>query len=209
MLSFFFLLTFPTKTLPYVCLGTLCLEVVTGHNRSYSPLFCRSRKSVSVSCKDGPLSANSIFTPIPLTQKQYGLSTACKNRAIRSSRGREVSKAIPLPFSCPVQRQPCSERRSLADNGAARRDRRPACPMPDRGLGWPGPFAALVLFARSSEEKVTAHPPPGSPDYARGRRCLSAERRISPFINRDIFSSFPSGENEKNKKFFSCAQGHA
>ena len=35
------------------------------------------------------------------------------------------------------------------------------------------------------------------------------ERRISPFINQDIFSSFPSGENEKIKKFFSCAQGHA
>ena len=69
-------------------------------------------------------------------------------------------------------------------------------------VGWPGPVAVLVLFARSSKEKVTAHPPPGSPDYARGRRCLSAERRISPFINRDIFSSFPSGENEKIKKFF-------
>ena len=77
-------------------LGTLCLEVETGHNRSYSPLFCRRRKSVSVSCKDGPLSANSIFTPIPPMQKQYGFSTACKNRAIRSSRGREVSKIIPL-----------------------------------------------------------------------------------------------------------------
>ena len=76
-------------------------------------------------------------------------------------------------------------------------------------VGWPGPVAALVLFARSSEEKVTAHPPPGSPDYARGRRCLSAEKRISPFIDRDIFSSFPSGENEKIKKFFSYAQGHA
>lgn len=69
-------------------------------------------------------------------------------------------------------------------------------------VGWPGPVAVLVLFARSSKEKVTAHPPPGSPDYARGRRCLSAERRISPFINRDIFSSFPSGENEKSKSFF-------
>ena len=67
----------------------------------------------------------------------------------------------------------------------------------------------VVLFARSSKEKVTAHPPPGSPDYARGRRCLSVERRISPFINRDIFSSFPSGKNEKIKKFFSYAQGHA
>ena len=38
-------------------------------------------------------------------------------------------------------------------------------------LGWPGPFAALVLFARSSREEVTAHPPPGSPDHTRGRSC--------------------------------------
>lgn len=75
-----------------LCLGTLCLEVKTGHNRSYSPLFCRSRKSVSVSCKDGPLSANSIFTPIPPMQKQYGFSTACKNRAIRSSRGERCQR---------------------------------------------------------------------------------------------------------------------
>ena len=30
-------------------------------------------------------------------------------------------------------------------------------------VGWPGPFAAVVLFARSSVEEVTAHPPPGSP----------------------------------------------
>ena len=75
---------------------TLSRRSKTSCNRSYSPLFCRSRKSVSVSCKDGPLSANSIFTPIPPMQKQYGFSTACKNRAIRSSRGREVSKAIPL-----------------------------------------------------------------------------------------------------------------
>ena len=75
---------------------TLSRRSKTSCNRSYSPLFCRSRKSVSVSCKDGPLSANSIFTPIPPMQKQYGFSTACKNRAIRSSRGREVSKIIPL-----------------------------------------------------------------------------------------------------------------
>ena len=75
---------------------TLSRRSKTSCNRSYSPLLCRSRKSVSLSWRDGPLSANSIFTPIPPMQKQYGFSTACKNRAIRSSRGREVSKAIPL-----------------------------------------------------------------------------------------------------------------
>ena len=120
-----------------------------------------------------------------------------------------IKQRTPLPFSCPVQRQPCSERRSLADKG--RPGGTSGQPVLCRivAVGWPGPVAALVLFARSSEEKVTAYPPPSSPDYARGRRCLSAKRRISSFINRDIFSSFPSGENEKIKKFFSCAPGHA
>lgn len=113
------------------------------------------------------------------------------------------------PIFLPCQRQPCSERRSLADKRAAGETGGQPVLCRIVAVGWPGPVAALVLFARSSKEKVTAHPPPGSPDYARGRRCLSAKRRISPFINRDIFSSFPSGENEKIKKFFSYAQGHA
>ena len=67
-----------------------------GRNRGYSPLFERIRKSVSASCKDGPRSANSIFTPTPPTQKQYGFIPPRKNRAMRSSRGRAGSKAIPL-----------------------------------------------------------------------------------------------------------------
>ena len=75
---------------------TLSRRSKTSCNRSYSPLLCRSRKSVNLSWRDGPLSANSIFTPTPPMQKHYGFSTACKNRAIRSSRGREVSKIIPL-----------------------------------------------------------------------------------------------------------------
>ena len=54
-------------------------------------------------------------------------------------------------------------------------------------VGWPGPLAALVLFAHFLLEKVTAHPPPGSPDHARGRPCSSAEKRKPPLINRDIF----------------------
>jgi len=43
-------------------------------------------------------------------------------------------------------------------------------------VGWPVPFAALVLFAHSSVEKVTAHPPPGSPYVAWGRSYCSAEK---------------------------------
>ena len=37
-------------------------------------------------------------------------------------------------------------------------------------MGWPGPPAALVFIARSPWREVTAHPPPGSPRYAQGRR---------------------------------------
>ena len=54
-------------------------------------------------------------------------------------------------------------------------------------VGWPGPLAALVLFAHFPLGKVTAHPPPGSPDHARGRPGSSAEKRKPPLINRDIF----------------------
>ena len=39
-------------------------------------------------------------------------------------------------------------------------------------MGWPGPVAALVLFAHSSKEKVTAHPPPGSPLYGSGAAAI-------------------------------------
>lgn len=49
-------------------------------------------------------------------------------------------------------------------------------------VGWPGPFAALVLFARPSVGEVTAHPPPGSPRYARGRRYSVVERITPPLI---------------------------
>lgn len=78
---------------PWDTLSRSSKRAATG---SYSPLFCRSRKSVSVSWRDGPLSANSIFTPTPPTQKQYGFVTVCKKRAMRSFRGSALSKAIPL-----------------------------------------------------------------------------------------------------------------
>ena len=67
-----------------------------GRNSSHSPLFCRIRKAASVSWREGPPSANSIFTPTPPTLKQYGLTARLTNRASRSSRGRVRSKAIPL-----------------------------------------------------------------------------------------------------------------
>lgn len=75
---------------------TLSRRSKTSCNRSYSPLLCRSRKSVSLSWRDGPLSANSIFTPTPPMQKQYGFLTVCKNRVMRSFRESALSKVIPL-----------------------------------------------------------------------------------------------------------------
>lgn len=75
---------------------TLSRRSKTSCNRSYSPLFCRSRKSVSLSWRDGPLSANSIFTPTPPMQKQYGFLTVCKNREMRSFLESALSKVIPL-----------------------------------------------------------------------------------------------------------------
>ena len=75
---------------------TLSRRSKTSCNRSYSPLLCRSRKSVSLSWRDGPLSANSIFTPTPPMQKQYGFLTICKNLVMRSLRERALSKVIPL-----------------------------------------------------------------------------------------------------------------
>ena len=75
---------------------TLSRRSKTSCNRSYSPLLCRSRKSVSLSWRDGPLSANSIFTPTPPMQKQYGFLTVCKNREMRSFRESALSKVIPL-----------------------------------------------------------------------------------------------------------------
>ena len=75
---------------------TLSRRSKTSCSRSYSPLLCRSRKSVSLSWRDGPLSANSIFTPTPPMQKQYGFLTVCKNREMRSFRESALSKVIPL-----------------------------------------------------------------------------------------------------------------
>ena len=49
-----------------------------------------------ISEKNLPLSANSIFTPTPPMQKQYGFLTVCKNREMRSFRESALSKVIPL-----------------------------------------------------------------------------------------------------------------
>ena len=63
------------------CLGTFCLEVGAGRNSSHSPLFCRIRKAASVSWREGPPSANSIFTPTllppPLNPARIAAEPTC------------------------------------------------------------------------------------------------------------------------------------
>ena len=59
---------------------------------------------------------------------------------------------------------------------AARRDRRPACPVADRGRGMAQPTCGAGVGRSFSCGEVTAHPPPGSPRYARSRRRSAVER---------------------------------
>ncbi|NBK80262.1 hypothetical protein D5272_17255 [bacterium D16-76] len=58
------------------------------------------------------------------------------------------------------------------ERGQARRDSGQPVHLRIVAVGWPGPFAALVLFARSPLGKVTAHPPPGSPLLLEAARLL-------------------------------------
>ena len=79
----------------------------------------------------------------------------------------------------------------LLGDAAARRDRQPACPLADRGRGVASPHlrrwcGSLVL--RVGE--VLAHPPPGSPRYARSRRYSVVERINSSHIPRTFGRCF-------------------
>ena len=74
-------------------------------------------------------------------------------------------------------------------------------------MGWPGPPAALVFVARSPWREVTAHPPPGSPRYAQGRRRSVAERFIFPsLITKTFLHQFQVGKQQKSKSFFHAFQ---
>ena len=74
-------------------------------------------------------------------------------------------------------------------------------------MGWPGPPAALVFIARSPWREVTAHPPPGSPRYAQGRRRSVAERFIFPsLITKTFLHQFQVGKQQKSKSFFHAFQ---
>ena len=74
-------------------------------------------------------------------------------------------------------------------------------------MSWPGPPAALVFVARSPWREVTAHPPPGSPRYAQGRRRSVAERFIFPsLITKTFLHQFQVREQQKSKGFFHAFQ---
>lgn len=74
---------------------TLSRRSKTSCNRSYSPLLCRSRKSVSLSWRDGPLSANSISRQHHRCKSSMDFDSL-QNREMRSFRESALSKVIPL-----------------------------------------------------------------------------------------------------------------
>ena len=89
------------------------------------------------------------------------------------------------PIFLPCQRQPCSERRSLADKRAARRVRRPACPMPDRGRGLARPSCGVGVvrsfFHRKSHSAPAARLPglcPGAPLFICEKKNISSYYKV-------------------------------
>ena len=93
---------------------------------------------------------------------------------------------------------------------AARRDRRPACPMADRGRGLARPTCGAGVYRSFSVERSHRAPAARLPALCSGPppfRC--GEVYISLSNNQDTFASIPSGETAKIKKFFSCVPGPA
>ena len=78
----------------------------------------------------------------------------------------------------------------------------PACPMPDRGRGAAGPVAKVGVVRSFFRKKKSQRRHP-APRTARGRRCLSAKRRISSFIKAETFFIISKWGKMKNQKFFS------
>ena len=85
---------------------------------------------------------------------------------------------------------------------AARRDRRPACPMADRGRGLARPTCGAGVYRSFSVERSHRAPAARLSVLTQGCRHSLASGRKPPLINRDIFSSIPSGLRRKNQKVF-------
>ena len=106
------------------------------------------------------------------------------------------------PIFLPCQRQPCSERRSLADKRAARRDRRPACPLPDRGRGMARPTCGAGVVRSFSFRKSHRAPAAwlprlrsGPPLFIYGEKKTSSHKprhfwMIFGLVHWDFFKYF-------------------
>ena len=150
----------------------------------------------------------SSISPLSCGERQKGSTLAgCRPFAYLHF-GTKCLKAragAPCSFPWPVVRQRYSARRSCW-GAAARRDRRPTCPLADRGRGVASPHLrrwcrSLVLRVR----EVLAHPPPGSPRYARSRRYSVVERINSSHIPRTKIGQMAGVITKLFSNNFSCS----
>ena len=84
----------------------------------------------------------------------------------------------------------------------ARRNRQPTCSAPDHGLGMAGPIYSVGVVRSISFGKCHRAPTVWLHVLTQGCRYSLALGRKPPLINRDIFSSIPSGLRRKNQKVF-------
>ena len=84
----------------------------------------------------------------------------------------------------------------------ARRNRQPTCSAPDHGLGMAGPIYSVGVVRSISFGRCHRAPTVWLPVLTQGCRYSLALGRKPPLINRDIFSSIPSGLRRKNQKVF-------
>lgn len=84
----------------------------------------------------------------------------------------------------------------------ARRNRQPTCSAPDHGLGMAGPIYSVGVVRSISFGRCHLAPTVWLPVLTQGCRYSLALGRKPPLINRDIFSSIPSGLRKKSKSFF-------
>ena len=100
------------------------------------------------------------------------------------------------PIFLPCQRQPCSERRSLADKRAARRDRRPACPLPDRGRRLAGPTCGAGVIRSFSFGKSHRAPAAWLPGSCSGPPLfICGEKKTSSYYKVVVIRVPLQGQN--------------
>lgn len=117
----------------------------------------------------------------------------------------EARAGAPRSFPWPVVRQQYSARRSCW-GAAAWSDRRPAAHLRIVAVGWLVPTCGVgVVRSFTYDGEVTAHPPLGSPRYARSRRYSVTERINSSHIPRTKISVLAGAIKDIFSNIFSCS----